>query len=395
MVLSSLKAVGLADLLDMVLVAVLIYAVLVWFKRAKAAFVAKGMLVLTAVYLFSWSTGMVMTTGIFHGFFAIFLVTLVVIFQEELRSVFERIAIWSLSVSDAPSASDQQTEMLVRALEDMARDRTGALVVLRGRDPLERHLEGGWALAGTLSEAILKSIFDFHSIGHDGAVVVEGGKIAKFGCRLPLAKEVGRTARLGTRHMAALGLADLTDALCIVVSEERGTLSIAQDGKIETMRGTNQLQRRIGQFLRDKNPRTEKDPFQVFLQRNSREKAIAISAALVLWILFVLGAKDWRQDYEVEVAVRNIPAGMNVVRVRPENVQVVFAGQMRDFYLVDRRKLAVRLDLAQAQRGLNYVRLSEADVSRPSRFKLLEIDPTLVEVELMRKKDSPQLSKWQ
>lgn len=389
---ASIKAVGFADLLDIVLVAVLLYALLVWFKRAKAAIVAKGMLIVTVVYLLARVLGMHMTTGIFHMFFAIVLVALVVIFQEELRSVFERIAILSLRGGAAPTPTSKTTEMLVRTLGDLSNERIGALVVLRGRDPLARHLEGGWDLSGNASEPLLKSIFDFHSMGHDGAAVIEGGRLTRFGCHLPLSKDFSKTAKLGTRHTAALGLAELTDALCIVVSEERGTISVAEEGRMEALRGAAQLEKRIEQFLADKQPRPHRDALQVFLQRNSREKGIAVAASLLLWILFVLGAKDFREGYEVAASLRNVPVKTEVVRIVPEKVRIVFSGQMRDFYWVDRDELAVRLDLANARRGMNRIRLADEDIIRPTRFRLEEIDPVSVIVELKRK-DAKKLSK--
>src|SRR5438445_177285 len=85
---------------------------------------------------------------------------------------------------------------------------------LDGRDPLHRHVEGGWSLDGELSQALLDSIFDSHSLGHDGAVIIENGRLARFGCHLPLSKDV-RRAELGTRHTAALGVSERTDALCV------------------------------------------------------------------------------------------------------------------------------------------------------------------------------------
>jgi len=382
MFLSSLQAVGLADLLDIALVAVLIYALLVWFKRARAATVAKGMLVVAAIYFFSRTTGMVMTTGIFHAFFAILVVALVVIFQEELRSVFERIAIFATRGTAAPSTTSKHSDMLVRSMSDLATERIGALVVLRGKDPLERHLEGGWDVHGEVSEPLLKSIFDFHSMGHDGAVIIEGGRLTRFGAHLPLSKDFSKTAKLGTRHSAALGLVELTDALAIVVSEERGTISVAQDGRIETLRGPQQLEKRIDEFLGSTQPKPHRDAVKAFMERNSREKVLAVVASVMLWVLFVLGAKNWRQAYEVAAAVHGLPSGMSVVRVEPEKIRVVFSGQMRDFYWFDDEEVAVRLDLAQAGRGVNRVRLSDEDVIRPARFRLEQIDPLSVEVDL-------------
>jgi len=384
---SALHAVGVADLLDIALVAVLIYALLVWFKQSKAAVVAKGMLVVAAIYLFSRSAGMIMMTALFHAFFAILIVALVVIFQEELRAIFERIAVWSLSGGQVEMAtgSDKQADVLTRTLGDLARERIGALVVLRGRDPLERHLQGGFSLGGDLSEALLKSIFDFHSIGHDGAVILEGGRVTRFGCRLPLSKEGAKTARFGTRHTAALGLAELSDALCIVVSEERGTISIAQDGKIETLRGAAQLEKRLSVFYSEKQPRPRQDQVREFLKLNQREKGMAAIAAVLLWGLFVLGAKPYRQAYSVPVRARNLPPGMRVASLSPDKIRLVVSGQMRDFYWIDTRRFEVRIDLSDSRRGSSYMRLTENDVVRPKQVLLEEIDPSGVQVELADK----------
>lgn len=394
MLLTVLKAVGVADLLDIALVAVLVYALLAWFKRAKAAFVAKGILVVTGVYMLSRATGMVMTTSIFHGFFAILLVALVVIFQEELRRTFEQIAVWSLSGGKFSDARPDNAGMLVRTIAEFARDRTGALIVLQGRDPLDRHLEGGWPLGGILSEALLKSIFDQHSIGHDGALIVEGSTVDRFGCRLPLTKEFHDTAQFGTRHAAALGLAELTDVLCLVVSEERGTVSVAQDGSLETVKGLGDLRERILRFYADKAPQPPRETLKAFLRKNTREKAIAASASVLLWGLFVLGAKPWRQTFELPARIQNAPGEFSVERTQPETLRVTFSGAMRDFLWLDRDRLAVRLDLSRGAPGVNRIPVTEGDISRPAGFFLEEIDPTIVEVSLGRKAAGGQVRLW-
>ncbi|MBI3565239.1 MAG: DNA integrity scanning protein DisA nucleotide-binding domain protein, partial [Elusimicrobia bacterium] len=198
---SSLKHIGVADFLDMLLVGALVYGLLLWFKRTRAAFVALGLLLLAVVYTIAFLAGMYMTVRLFQGFFAVFIVAVIVIFQEEIRSVFERIAVWSLTggvLNAAPT--HRQVEILVRSLGDLARDHIGALVVVRGLDPLDRHVSGGWDLNGDLSEALIKSIFDSHSLGHDGAFIIEEGRVSRFGVHLPLSKDFGKITNLGTRH---------------------------------------------------------------------------------------------------------------------------------------------------------------------------------------------------
>ncbi|MFA5137617.1 MAG: diadenylate cyclase [Elusimicrobiota bacterium] len=382
MLLTALKTVGLVDLLDISLVAMFIYALLFWFERARAAVVAKGMLVLAVVYLISRSMGMIMTTSIFHGFFAVMIVALVIIFQEELRSLFERIAVWSLTRGRIPVASDEAMETLVHTLGDLVHDKVGALVVLRGFDPLDRHLDGGWSLGGELSEPLLKSIFDEHSLGHDGAVVMEGARVTRFGARLPLSRDFGKTSQYGTRHAAALGLAERCDALCIVLSEEKGTIAVARDGHIEPIKDLAELHARIRAFRIEKNPRQAAKSMRTFLRRNSLEKAIAISSSLLLWVLFVLSAKTVQKTLEVPVVLGGVPDGMVVSEVRPVKVSLTVLAQMKDLYRFGDRPTWVHLDLSDAPPGISRVRITDRDVSKPAGYRIEVIDPASVEIDL-------------
>ena len=284
---SSLKP-GVADVLDMLLVGSLVYALLLWFKRTRAAFVALGLLLLAVVYTVAFVAGMFMTVRIFQGFFAVFIVAVIIIFQEEIRSVFERIAVWSLTGGVLRAApSHRQVEILVRSLGDLARDRIGALVVLRGIDPLDRHVEGGWDLNGELSEALIKSIFDSHSLGHDGAFIVEEGRVSRFGVQLPLSKDFSKVTNLGTRHSAALGLAERTDALVLVVSEEHGTVSVAQRGSLSVVKDLEELQDSIEVFLNRLMPDHSQGLVVRFFSENWKEKAIAACVSILLWVFFV------------------------------------------------------------------------------------------------------------
>lgn len=284
----NLKHIGVPDVLDMMLVGSLIYGLLLWFKRTRAAFVALGLLLLAIVYTIAFLAGMYMTVRIFQGFFAVFIVAVIVIFQEEIRSVFERIAVWSLTGGVLKSApTHRQVEILVRSLGDLARDHIGALVVLRGLDPLDRHVSGGWDLNGELSEALIKSIFDSHSLGHDGAFIVEEGRVTRFGVQLPLSKDFGRITNLGTRHSAALGLSERTNALILVVSEEHGTVSIAQRGELKVMPDLEDLQDAIEVFLIRLMPDHAQNPVIRFFTENWREKLSAAAVSILLWFFFV------------------------------------------------------------------------------------------------------------
>ena len=282
------KPIVVADILDMVLVGALVYGLLLWFKRTRAAFVALGLLLLVGVYVVALVAKMYMTIHIFQGFFAVFIVAVIIIFQEELRSMFERLAVWSLTGGVLKTApTHRQVEILVSSLGDLAREHIGALMVLRGLDPLDRHVQGGWDLNGDLSEALIKSIFDSHSLGHDGAFIVEEGRVSRFGAQLPLSKDFSKITNLGTRHSAALGLSERCDAMCLVVSEETGKISFALRGDLVAVQDLEELQDGIEIFLTKHLPKTPRNRIYHFLTENMREKMIATAVAILLWVVFV------------------------------------------------------------------------------------------------------------
>ena len=283
----TLKAITLADILDMALVAMLVYALLVWFKKTKTAFVAMGLLMLALVYTVARIMGMYMTVLIFQGFFAVLIIAIVVIFQEELRQIFERIAVWSLQGGGREQPTPKTVETIMTSVAEFSQERIGALIVLHGRDPLDRHLDGGWDLNGELSAALLESICDSHSLGHDGAVIIENGQLTRFGCHLPLSKEFSKITNLGTRHTAALGMSERTDALCIVVSEEKGSIAAARDGELRTMPDLLTLQTEIERFFAEKAHRPAKQNLATFFSHNLREKVIALAVSIFMWLFFI------------------------------------------------------------------------------------------------------------
>ena len=133
---SLLMQVGLTDIIDITFVTILLYTAIVWFKRTRATLVFVGIFILGAIYIFARQLDLQLTTYILQGFFAIFLIIIVVIFQEELRQVFERIALWGLGRKDTHAVHSEAVDVIVGTLADLAKERIGALIVLPGAQPL-------------------------------------------------------------------------------------------------------------------------------------------------------------------------------------------------------------------------------------------------------------------
>jgi len=381
----SLIEIGIVDVLDVAFVALLLYAAIVALRTARGGLVLAGIGILLAAYVAASQIGMQLTAWLFQGFFAIFVVILVVVFQGELRQLFERIAVLGLRRGRVDLPSDPAAAALVRAVADLARTHTGALLVLEGHDPIERHVEGGIPLDARLSEPLLLSLFDKHSPGHDGAVIVRGDRLARFAVHLPLSSDFAQLGHRGTRHSAALGLAERTDALCVVVSEERGVVSLAHAGRLRELDRPELLEPALRAFLDDLSPRiTRRDVLLRSLRERWLEKVAAAGIALVLWVVFVPGAQTMERAFELPVQVDNLPPGFALERVEPERVEVILEGPRRAFFLLDEATLAVELDAPLVELGRRSFELSDASVRVPETLRVKDVDPRRVRLSVRR-----------
>jgi uncharacterized protein (TIGR00159 family) len=373
------------EVIDIICVAILLYIAIVWAQRTRAAFVVRGILILGAVYMVARYLDLQMIAWIFQAFFAVFLIMIVVIFQEELRLMFERIALWSLGRQRTLRPSSDTTDNLVRTSADLVRDKIGALIVIRGKDPLERHITGGIPLDGRLSIPLLRSIFEPHSPGHDGAVVIDRDRIQRFAAHLPLSKDLSQLANGGTRHSAALGLSELCDALCVVVSEERGTISVARNGKLRKLSEPQELSVVVQQFLAEKFPPAEgqKASWQL-VRKNWLAKTVATALAIGLWYLFVPGSKTIEVAYRVPVKIENLPSNLQIVALDPPEVTATFVGLRRSFYLFDPKRVRVSVDVSLAELGRRTFNLSEQNIRFPKELALADLSPSVVKISVKK-----------
>jgi diadenylate cyclase len=376
---------GPKEIFDIALVALFAYGIILWIKRAKAGLAFTGILLLGGFYFVAREIGLQLTAFILQGFFALILIMLVVLFQRELRQLFERIAVWSLRRNAGSAASNETVLCLVEALSTLARRKHGALVVLPGKDPLDRHVEGGVDLGGRVSSPLLMSLFDPDSVGHDGALIVEGDTVTRFSVHLPLSRNFEQLGQRGTRHSAALGLAERTDALCIVVSEERGEISIAQDYMLRLLRSPDELETELQRFVQaQRDPHAERRTPWSVLTANWIEKIAAAGLALGLWVIFISGGQGVRQQRAVPVLVDNAPPGFQISSVQPKEVQVTLSGPRREFYVLAPGALEVRVDGFLAGLGRKTFPIGPLNVRHPEGLTVLDVTPSTVEIVVTR-----------
>ncbi len=388
-ILEWVKEIGVSGFFDIAVMSILLYSILVWMRRTKrAAAIITGIVIVAIVFLLARQFNLLLTAAILQGFFAVFLVALIVIFQEELRYFFERVTHWSLNrrLSGIKRRAFPQPhsviDILIRTLTDLAREKIGALVVICGKDIINRHLDGCEILNGMISEKVLKSIFDPHSLGHDGAVIIEAEVIRSFSCHLPLSKNHEQLKKGGTRHAAALGLSELTDAICLVVSEERGIVSVARHGSIQEVHETERLAQILESFYLEVRSEPESKKWRDFFRRNYREKILAVSLALALWFVLVHEARIVYRTYAIPVQSAELFSGLVVTQISPKEVSVTLSGQRKSFYFLDKDDVALILKPWQLKEGKTTVRLSDSDFTIPGGFEYENAEPREVTVTI-------------
>ncbi|PIP21207.1 MAG: hypothetical protein COX40_00685 [Candidatus Omnitrophica bacterium CG23_combo_of_CG06-09_8_20_14_all_40_11] len=384
-ILEVAQSIRLIDLIDIGVITIFIYLLLVWLKKARARFILIGMVILGSIYIFARVFGLYLTTIVFQAFFAIFLITIVVIFQEDLRHLFEHIAIWGISrkyIRKIPVREEIDT--LSSAIANLSRKKIGALVVIRGKDPLGRHIEAGTDLDGLLSGVLLESIFDPNVPSHDGAVIVDGIRITKFSTHLPLSTNIQEIGRLGTRHAAALGLTEHTDALCIVVSEERGIISVAEAGKLKQFNDVTELQRVLEDFYRKRFPAKRRSSLVDFLAGHFLEKIIALVLAVSLWFTFGHRIEMIRRDFTIPIEYRNLSSDKIVGEPKQKQVSVTLSGTERIFNLLKPEELKLSLDMSGIKDGENKFFITKDLIKYPTGLSVVNIEPEEIKLKVYR-----------
>lgn len=242
--------------IDFVLVYVLIYRILVWISETHAESLVRGLLVVFGLYAVSFTLKLTTLNWLLDKFTTVLLLLILIVFQPELRRFLERIGSGRLLTPLVVQEDDQYVSVikqLLRAVDMLSKERVGALIVIELGTNLNEYIQSGIRVQGHLSGELLASLFWSKSPTHDGAVVIREGKIAAAGCLLPLTESTLQDRRLGTRHRAAVGLSEVSDALVIVISEETGVISLAEHGNLTRYLNKQALETRLFSLYKEES----------------------------------------------------------------------------------------------------------------------------------------------
>ena len=237
----DLPKVSVIDVLEIVILAFVIYHVALWIKNTRAWTLLKGIIVLLACYVIAYILGMNVIVWIFERTISIGITALMIVFQPELRRALEELGQKNIVSTLIPfddtrnqneRFSERSINEIVKATVEMAKVKTGALIIIEKDIDLSEYERTGIELDSTISSQLLINIFEHNTPLHDGAVIIRGDRIVSATCYLPLSDNMGLSKELGTRHRAGVGISDVTDSLTIIVSEETGRISVAVGGKL-------------------------------------------------------------------------------------------------------------------------------------------------------------------
>ncbi len=256
-ILSIFKDFTVSDAIDIVVIALILYYLFKLFRQSRSGQLVKGLIVLLVAYLISSIAGLTMLHYILRSLFASVSIMLVVIFQPELRQGLERLGRNKTIKNIVAYPGNQIVETdITKAITDVSdaclafsNNKTGALIVFERDALLNEIARTGTQLNSETSVSLLGNIFFNKAPLHDGACIIRNGKILAAGCILPLTQSLNVSQSLGTRHRAAIGMSEETDAAIVVVSEETGAISLALDGKLTRGLSRNQLYDKLSELL--------------------------------------------------------------------------------------------------------------------------------------------------
>lgn len=273
-IVQTVKNIQITDILDIVIVAFLIYKLLPMFRSTGTARIAG---VVASIVVIAWLTGVIRLhtlSWILNQFLAVGIIAVVVLFQPELRRMIDHIS--NMKIKKFFSTQRQEADMIpvivqtVRACEAMSRERVGALIVFARDNRLDEYFKTGTMIDGQVSEQLLRNIFFPKAALHDGAMIVRDGRVTAAGCVLPLSESDRLSADLGTRHRAAVGMSEVSDAVVVVVSEETGAISVAIGGVLKRYLAAQTLERLLRNELCPED--TEKEENLVLKLRQKLQK---------------------------------------------------------------------------------------------------------------------------
>ena len=387
-----LLSIGWRDLLDIGLSSYILFRLYALFRGTNVFRVVIGITLLWFFQRLTVSLGLIVTSWALQGVIAFAALIIIVVFRNEIRSVLQvknlRAIFWGLPQRPVFTPAKIITESVFA----LAKNRHGALIVIPGKEDLKELIHGGIKWNGSVSVEMIGSIFWPDNPVHDGAAIIRGDEVVEVSTLLPLSQRKDLPSYYGTRHRAALGLAENSDAMVIVVSEERGSVSLAKDSNIRVIQNKDMLEKKL---LEHGGLSWERD-----IQKREKFQLAAgavISALLIMaiWFSFTRG-RDILTTIEVPISYINRAPQMQISKVSTDSVQLSLSGSDTLLKTIRPDQISVLIDLSQATAGPNTFLIKPDNIKLPLGVYLKDIKPKSLEIliDYPIKKDLPVQADW-
>ena len=381
------------DVIDILLNSYILFRLYVLFRETYVFRVLTGIALLWIIQRIAVFFGLILTSWVMQGILALVALIIIIVFRNELRSVLQaknlRAILWGFPHKSVPTT----IQIIIESVRALSRRNIGALIVLPGKENLEEVVQGGIPLRGLISKEMITSIFWGDNPVHDGAIIIEQDLIAKVGVILPLSYKSDLPSRYGTRHRAALGLSETTDALVVVVSEETGKVVVAKNSKITDISShamfTKILQEHIG-IHEEESVYQKKEKFKM-----SIAAIVSVFFITGIWFSFSKGL-DTLIALEIPVEYTNRKPGFEIVDASVNTVRLNLGGSATLIKSIQPEQIQVKLDLSNAVIGRNVFSITRDSITLPPGIFLRKVVPSVIEVTLdeMIKKVIPLQVDW-
>ena len=366
------------DIVDILLNSYILFRLYVLFRGTNVIRMIVAIAMLWMLERMAVNMGLIVTSWAMQGIIAAAALIVIIVFRNEIAAVLQTRNLKSFFWGIPQRQVQTPVDIIVECVYELARRKLGALIVLPLKKGLETVVQSGVRWQGKLSREMLLSIFWHGTPVHDGATIIQGARVVEVAAILPLSKRSDLPSHFGTRHRAAVGLAEKTDALGIVVSEERGQGTVFQDESIINIDNNLELEQVLREHAGEVTATSG-------LKRQTVELGIAamicLSMITGIWFSFARGLESL-VTLQVPVEFMNRDPKMQIYFASASSVNLQLSGSGRLIKSVSPDQVKVKLDLANAVAGSNQVSITRESIALPPGIELKQVSPQTLEVNL-------------
>ncbi len=379
------ESLSATNFVDIGLISLLIYFFVVWFKGPRSFQIIGSIFVIGVLYFIASKLGLILTSVLFQYLWAAIIVVLVIVFQPEIRQMMDRASPLKLLISGKnKQVKKGLIDEVVNAVAELAREKTGALIVFQREDILDNLVLKGQDLDAMVTAELLETIFQKTSPLHDGAILIHNGRIVSAGCILPLSRDEALSRRFGTRHRAAIGITERSDAFSIVVSEERGEVSLASAGRIITYKKRTEFVAALEKLLATGHITEDSDSsdnFMTLIISNWRLKLLSLITSIFLWFVIV-GPQKSELGISVPIQYTNLPLSVEIIGQWMDRLDVRVRGSASGLNNLSSGSVRAVIDLSKVLPGLNFFRVTNDKILVPPGITIAQIRPSDVQLNI-------------